>query len=114
MTSKNVRRDPKEIEDAIEIIRESEDVTGISLSISEDTDHPFAELNQKEFITHLSSAPISALKSQDQSQLTSLTRIETDHKSRVDANYRDEWRIFWQTVNWLQFLETIEIAHTIK
>ncbi len=112
VTSKNVRRDPKEVEDALEIIRENADVSGLSLSDSQDTSHPFAELIQKEFITHLSSASISSLNSQDSSQLTSVTRIETDHDSRLSVNYRDEWRIFWQTVNWLQFLITTEIVHT--
>jgi DEAD/DEAH box helicase domain-containing protein len=109
VTSKKRRRIPQEIEDALDIIRNSEDVSGLSLTDSEDTDHPFAELIQKNFITHLSSAPLSALGSKDASQLTSLTRIETDKDSRGDALYREEWRIFWQTMNWLQFLSKTEI-----
>ena len=112
VTSKNVRRDPKEIEDALEIIRDSEDASGISFSDSQDVDDPFAELNQTEFITHLSSATIAALKNQDHSQLTSVTRIETDQASRANANYLVEWRTFWQTVNWLQFLGNAEIVST--
>jgi len=109
VTSKNRRRIPQEIEDALDIIRTNEDVSGIPLSDSEDTDHSFAELIQKKFITHLISAPVSALGSKDGSQLISLTRIETDKESRGDALYREEWRIFWQTMNWLQFLENTEI-----
>ena len=106
VTSNKVRRDPQDIEDAIQMILEEKNVQGLlDLSPSEDTDNPFAEVIQKQFVTHLSSAPITALTNKDSSQVQLFTRIETDKESRQNSEYQPNWRMFWQTVNLIQYIK---------
>ncbi len=106
VTSNKVRRDPQDIEDAIQMILEEKNVQGLlDLSPSEDTDNPFAEVIQKQFVTHLSSAPITALTNKDSSQVQLFTRIETDKESRQNSEYQSNWRMFWQTVNLIQYIK---------
>ena len=106
VTSNKVRRDPKDIEDAIQMILEEENVHGLlELSPSNDTENPFAEVIQKQFVTLLSSAPITALTNKDPSQIQLYLRIESTKTSRENLAYKQDWRIFWQTVNLVQYIK---------
>ena len=111
VTSNNIRREPQDIEDAIQMILEEKNVQGLlELSPSEDTKNPFAEVIQKQFVTLLSSAPLTALTNKDSSQVQIYTRIETDKDSRQNIDYKLNWRMFWQTVNLIQYIDNYELV----
>ncbi|MBT6938250.1 MAG: DUF1998 domain-containing protein, partial [Candidatus Marinimicrobia bacterium] len=110
VTSNNIRREPQDIEDAIQMILEESNIQGfLELSPSDDTENPFAEIIQKQFVTLLSSAPLSALTYKDSSQVQIYTRIETDKDSRQNIDYKLNWRIFWQTVNLVQHIKGLKL-----
>jgi len=104
------RYNANDIERVSDQLLESNDLSSIPFEPSDDPQDPFAKIIKTNFITHLSSAPIKALQEMSADNVNLITRIEVDRESRDSSDYRADWRIFWQTINIIQFMPNMKIV----